>query len=45
MTVMPKDETVLQYQHPPEDDQAAYVFRAEQLAHRRQEVSATIDPL
>ena len=43
MSVMPRDETVLQYQHPPEDDHAAYAFRAEQLAHRRQEVSATLD--
>lgn len=43
MSVMPRDETVLQYQHPPEDDRAAYAFRAEQLAHRRQEVSATLD--
>lgn len=40
---MPENAAILQYQHPPPDDTAAFEFRAEQLKHRRQEVSATID--
>lgn len=35
----------MQYQHPPETDEAAHEFRTEQLRHRRQEVSGTIDLL
>lgn len=45
MSVMSGNEAVLQYQHPPPDDTAAFEFRAEQLKHRRQEVSATVDLL
>jgi hypothetical protein len=42
---MQQDETVLQYRHPPKNDDAAHEFRTLQLQHRRQEVSATIDLL
>ncbi|PJF16784.1 hypothetical protein PSACC_03413 [Paramicrosporidium saccamoebae] len=38
-----QDETVLQYRHPPSNDDEAHEFRATQLLHRTQEVSATID--
>lgn len=45
MSLCPRDETVLQYQHPPTDDQEAWAFRSGQLRHRRQEVSAALDLL
>ena len=43
MSWMAQDEAVLQYKHPPLENENAHRFRLTQLQHRRQEVSSIID--
>lgn len=45
MSFVQQDQTIIKYQHPPENLEASKELRTEQLGHRRQEVSATIDLL